>query len=198
MDGTSPPRRRWRTALALCIAVPLVLAVTFFVSMQMLARDQATRLGLPGSKNSIQHAYAAAETYAWLRMVGFGSGTATEAVVRLGYLNEYFENGIRSRDDSTAEIYKDLNNNLSGIIAAAWLEQCPDQPPASRLETIGELAKTKAIFYFANDKRIPKLPAAPDLNAAITTFETDRAEIASRVSNDLKRLQSVCSAAHPS
>jgi hypothetical protein len=196
MDGTSRPTRRWRAVLALCIAVPFILAVTFFVSMQMLARDQATRLGLPGSKNSIQHAYAAAETYAWLRMLGLGKDSSVEVVIRLGYLNEVAENRILRIDGSTAEIYKDLNNNYSGLLTAAWLELCTARGPTARLLAIGALAKENAIFYFANDKRIPTLPRPPDLSAAIAQFELDRDAISSRLNGDLQRIVPACTPAN--
>jgi hypothetical protein len=180
---------RWFGATLIAVGA---CALAFYGNAGWWSLAESKRLGLSGARNSIQHAYAAAQAYGWLRTVGLSRDNATDAVIQLGYLNEWFENDVQSRDDSTAEIYKDLNNNMSGIVAAQWLENCETRQSGGELQVTGALAQAKSLFYKPTDTRIPKLPDEPDVSVAIAQFKLDRATIEARVKADLDTIEPAC------
>lgn len=179
-------------AAAVMIAFCIGLSA-FYGIMKWAAHHELDRAHLPRAAfNSVQHAYAAAETYAWLRFSGLSPDTSQSWAIRLGVMNEWFENGWRHIDDDTAEIYKDLANNLAGITASRWLEPCGFTRPRTRLRLIGRLAATDAFLRTSRDKRIPVLPLEPDVTAAIAGYEQDAAEISRRLATRLDEMELPC------
>lgn len=162
-------------------SVSIIASYSWFKSS---AVSEVERRGLPAyTANAVKHAFAAAETYAILRTLGTGQGWASQAVYRLGQLNEYAEYyGRRSeKRDPTREIYKDFYNNLVGVAAATLLERAHPTPGSvARLALIGQLTADGTIMPSFLDARVPNFdrggePQHSDLTSALAAFKQDRA-----------------------
>lgn len=178
------------TALVLAGATAIVLG--FYSHTGQVATAEASKLGLRYSRNSIRHAYAAVRAYNLARVIGLPPARAEKLVLKLGYLNEYAEHYFKRRQDPTREIYKDLFNNLGGLKAARWAEQCPS---VTGRDLVFRLASMKTLRYTYEDARIPSLPAGADLTSAIGRFRQDKDEIARTVEQSLITLTPECG--HP-
>ena len=119
--------------------------------------------------------------------------TAEQVVTEFGIVNERIKRYFKTRPDSTAKVYKDLFNNLSGIATARWLERCDSrhQRPAA-LQLITSLAAKNSVINLENDTRIPSLPKGSLVGAAIRQFRIDRPKISSSVTNELDRSAPGC------
>ena len=128
------------------------------------AAREVARLGLPAtSPNCVKHAFAAAQIYAGLRMVGIPPDHAQNTVLFLGQANEAVEYYLRTveKRDALSEIAKDYFCNIAGITVARWLEErVPDTTMEERLRMIGELTRSGVIPHTRHDARLPReIPA---------------------------------------
>ncbi|MFM9939130.1 MAG: hypothetical protein ACKVP7_06505 [Hyphomicrobiaceae bacterium] len=163
--------------LTVFVATPVA---AFYVTMSTMARHETRRHGLPGHvSNGIQHAYAGAETYWWLRQFGLPASASEKTVLRLGYLNEWVEALLFvRRPDTTRELYKDLQNNFIGILAAQAVETCRTRQASSeRLALIGQLAQERLVLWLSDDARVPGLPQPLNVRLAISHFKANQASI---------------------
>ena len=167
--------------------------VAFYKYTKDTGLREAANIGVEDASNSIRHAYAAGEAYAALRAVGLPEDTAEHAVTEFGIVNEWIKRYFKTRPDSTAKVYKDLFNNLSGIATARWLEKCETaEEPPPLLQIITSLAAKSSVIILENDARIPSLPKGSVVSAAIRQFRIDRDKIASGVTNDLNKSRPGC------
>ena len=162
--------------------VPTASIICAYAHFKAEAVAEAQRQELPAYfANSIKHAFAASETYMLLRGLGFPRGQASYAVYRLGQLNEYAEfygRPVRKRDP-TREIYKDLWNNASGVLAAEWADRQGLDSGKERLRMIGLMSVHGVLLGTFLDSRIPELadgsrPETSDLHQALKAFKQDR------------------------
>lgn len=169
-------------ALRKLVLVIGALAVLFglfsapFYIFAKIADEEIARRGLSDSDhNSLKHGFAAAELYAHLRPV-FGADNAADLTLWTGEMIERLEQYVNHETDVAREVYKDLYNNLYGVIAARWMEGAGGSDDRqSRLRLIGWLAETDALADWAEDKRIPgNLPWKPDIAAAISAARAER------------------------
>ena len=73
--------------VAVLLLVGSVAVMFFYIAASEAARLESNRSGLPpAARNGIKHAYAAAETFAWLRSIGVGPDTATEWIVTMNVI----------------------------------------------------------------------------------------------------------------
>ena len=172
-------RRSALRLVAVLFLVGSVAAILFYTAASEAARLEANRSGLPpAARDGIRHAYAAAETYAWLRSAGIGRDTATEWIVHLALINEWVEAWFKWRRDTTAEVYKDLRNGVLGIAALRANEKCAGLgSPDDRLRFIGKLASARILLWSNADNRIPTMPIGHDVSAAVEMFKSDRTAI---------------------
>lgn len=182
--------------MALAFACFLTASATatvliFYAYTERVATQEAARLGVPYSRNSIRHAYAAALAYDLARTIGLPPARAEKLVLKLGYLNEYAEHYFKRRQDPTREVYKDLFNNLGGLEAARWAERCP---AASGRQLVSLLAARQTLRYVHEDARIPSLPSGADLRMAISRFRSDKSQIAATVHDGLSEMPLACGA----
>jgi len=135
--------------------------------------------------NAIKHAYAAAEVYSLLRPIA-GPGVASCAVITFGEWNEYAERYVKYTTDWSAEVYKDLRNNIAGIAAAEWLyNEAGYRSPFTRLKLIGKLAEDGVLALDETDPRIPDLPRSPDTGSALAKMRADQNAVAAEITNDI-------------
>lgn len=143
----------------------------------------------PSYRNALKHAAAAAGFYAMLRTVGFSRLIAEKTVVELGYLNERAELVFkRGKRDTTAEIIKDLHNNMVGIGVAHWMEGLNVDDPRDRWELLVNLGE-KGILKLSSRSiaseagNVDFLWDSSDFDAAHGWFESRRG----RIFGDVKR-----------
>lgn len=135
--------------------------------------------------NAIKHAYAAAEVYSLLRPIA-GAGIASCAVITFGEWNEYAERYVKYTTDWSAEVYKDLRNNMAGIAAAEWLyNEAGYVSPVVRLKLIGKLAEDGVLAADENDPRIPDLPMSPDTGSALAKMRADQDAVTAEIGRDI-------------
>jgi hypothetical protein len=147
-----------------------------FYFFSKVADEEIARRGLSeADHNSLKHGLAAAELYAHLRPV-LGDDDAADLTIFIGEMVEVLEQHTKHETDVAREVYKDLRNNLYGVVAARWMEGAGGSDDRqSRLRLIGWLAETDALADWAEDKRVPdSLPWTPDIDAAIAAARTDR------------------------
>jgi hypothetical protein len=174
-------QRRLARILGLAAIVLVAAAAVFYGSMNWAARHEADRRGLPsGARNSIQHAYAAVETYVALRRIGLSHPRAVHGTVWLGYLNEWAEAIFKWPGDSTAEVYKDLHNNLLGAIGGHVAEVCRGSFGSfnERLSGIGAMAERRQLAWRQTDSRVPPFTGPLNVGQAIARHEADQQAIA--------------------
>jgi hypothetical protein len=130
-----------------------------------LARDHVMRtFDVPrGGRNALLHSVAGAETYIAFRRLGFGKERALRSTEWLGYCNEWFEHATK-RLDHTAEVYKDLHNNLYGIVVAAWLKE------VGIGNTLGN--RMGVLAWLVRERHMPWWPSDIDTGLPHDQFET--------------------------
>src|SRR5688500_16884421 len=107
--------KRFLLVLAGLAAVFLLVSAPFYIFAKV-ADQEIARRGLSAAEhNSLKHGFAAAELYARLRPI-FGADTAEDIVVWTGEMIERVEQITKHDTDVAREVYKDLYNNLHGII----------------------------------------------------------------------------------
>jgi hypothetical protein len=171
--------RKRLTLLVLALVLLAGFVVAPFIVFAKAARSEIARRGLTDAEhNALKHAYAAAELYGRLRPL-LGDGIASCVVLWSGETLERVEQVTKHETDVAREVYKDLRNNLYGMVAARWLKEAENISDATtRLRLIGWLAQTDALADWAEDERIPaNLPNVPDIDAAIDAERADRAKL---------------------
>ncbi|MCV9936453.1 hypothetical protein OIU35_08755 [Boseaceae bacterium BT-24-1] len=177
--------------------IPTVSVICAYAHFKAEAVAETQRQGLPAYfANSIKHAFAASETYAWLHALGVSRGHASYVVYRLGQLNEYAEfygRPARKRDP-TREIYKDLWNNASGVLAADWADRQGLNGSKNRLRVIGLMSVGGTLLGTFVDARIPELtdgnrPETSDLRLALRAFKQGRLSVYDTIERALLPLQ---------
>lgn len=196
--GVARAAPRYVRTLARLAAMAMIVTgtcvVAFYKAMGAVAIQQSQSIGMRQAKNSIQHAYAAAETYAVIRALGAPEWVAEKATIKLGFANEYYENTFKRHKDPTREVYKDIFNNFSGITAARFAEYCPSLAShRGRLAVITKLAEDRALPFAATDARLPPLADGADVRAAIRQFKSDKNQISAAVSLSLESQTPNCS-----
>lgn len=148
--------------LAVLLAIAGACTGAFYGGFAHVARQMVQEARLPaGHANAVKHAYAAAQTYRAIRLLGVPEASARALVIWLGEQNEWMESVVRP-NDTTLEMLKDLCNNRIGITAAIWHERHPvvigDVAFAARMRL---LIHRGALRYRAEDALPPKLKAKP-------------------------------------
>lgn len=169
-----------KALIAIVVAAALlgISSAPFFVFAN-IATEEIERRGLTDAEhNSLKHGFAAAELYARLRPI-FGADNAEDLTIWVGEMVERVEQVTKHETDVAREVYKDLYNNLYGVVAVRWMEA--NSGPSemdTRLKLLGWLAETHGLADWAEDKRVPEsLPWAPDIDAAITAARDDRSRL---------------------
>lgn len=167
--------RRLISAVAV-LSLPVVLILGFYLYAAHAADGVVERQGLAlEADNAVKHAYAAAETYATLR-IALGSENAAALTEWLGKANERAERWVKHSVDWSPEAYKDMRNNLAGIAAARWLyDEHGWTRPSTRQALVGLLSREGVLAHLDSDPRIPDLPLRPDTNAALAAIARDEA-----------------------
>jgi hypothetical protein len=187
IPATARPARFLIACLGTALMASTCTVMAFYSYTKRVSVIESQVLGTLSSGNSIRHAFAAAEAFAILRAIGLPSSYAEKMVVKLGFINEYVENYTKRRQDPTSEVYKDLFNNASGIVAARFSESCTDQGKAvSRLKLITWLAARHSLPYVDTDSQVPAtLPGGANVRAAINRFKADKHLIDAEIGRDL-------------
>lgn len=162
------------------------------------AKTAAVEVGLDAyNGNSVKHAFAAGELFLFLKSLGFETKTARTLVFKLGALNEWMEyyTALPQTRDYTAEIMKDLLNNLYGVeIAAWWKETAPDSSWDAHLKIIAKLTKQEVLPLSYRDNRIPYAEVKEggiysDPNVAIAWFYEQEDALSASVIEELKKVR---------
>jgi hypothetical protein len=129
------------------------------------ARDRAMHVhDVPrGGRNALLHSIAGAETYTAFRRIGFGRERALRATELLGYCNEWLEHWTK-RLDVTAEVYKDLHNNLYGVVVAQWLQEAGYANTGANRRAV--------LAWLVKERRMPWWPLDLDNRLSTERFET--------------------------
>lgn len=86
------------------------------------------------------------------------------------------------RVDPTPEVYKDVRNNMAGIVATRWIDaRFGRVAPAERLRLTGWLSSRGEILPLRTDSRIPAFPAGFEPELAIARFEQEKPTRAGRI-----------------
>jgi hypothetical protein len=156
--------RQWlrRAAFGAVLCVPTIFG---WYSAMGLARDQAMRTHeVPrGGRNALLHSIAGAETYTAFRRIGFGRERALRTAEFLGYCNEWLEHWTK-RMDVTAEVYKDLHNNLYGVVVAQWLKEAGHANSSANRRAV--------LAWLVKQRRLPWWPQDMDSGLSTERFET--------------------------
>ena len=121
---------------AILVLPPLAFYGWFEANARSIVRERSldNKYG-----NALKHALATSYLYSSLRFVGFPVSIAEMAVIRAGLSNEFAELYVkRGKSDTTAEIMKDLQNNVVGISLAKWREENNGPTRDEMLVTLGE------------------------------------------------------------
>jgi hypothetical protein len=172
-------RNRYRL-LAAAIAAFAVTVAGFYAFTRAMSSHEAVARGMsPGSRNAIQHGYGAAELYGAGRWLAVPKRPLRLFVELLGHVNEWTEHTFKSRKDESEEVYKDLHNNLVGLVAVQWLEKRHGRwfSPAQRRTLIGWLAEREHLIYASSDSRIPRFDSGIALAPALARYRGDRSSI---------------------
>lgn len=178
-------RRPWRRALIAAGVTIAAVAGTIawaYDDWKARAAVETRRLGLPAyAANGLRHSLAAADTYAVLRLTGLSSARAANVTEKLGVLNEYKEYYFRPvrRRDPTREIYKDLHNNVVGILSAEKLEGEGRLSSADPVAFLGQMTANNVVLRHFSDARVPDFPdggrpEASNLALALDRFRRER------------------------
>jgi hypothetical protein len=155
-------------------AVPLLFAVLGYSAFAHAASYEIRRSGLsPDDHNAIKHAYASAEIYSAMRPV-LGHGAAAGATLWFGEANERVERYVKHQPDYSQESYKDMRNNLAGVVAANWLyERVGWTWPDTRLKLVGLLARDGIVVPESTDARLAHIPNVFSAELAIRLMRND-------------------------
>jgi hypothetical protein len=139
----------------------------------------------PETHNAIKHAYTSAEIYALIRPL-LGADLSGRLVVMMGEGNERMEKYVKHSTDWSRESYKDMRNNLTGMVAAEWLYQTAGwQWPNTRLRLIGQLAQDRVLVPTQDDPRLGDFPDTRDPAPAIVRMRADHDALARALAEDL-------------
>ena len=181
-------KRKFRLFLyaVFVLALPFLAISAVHVGFSQAAYAEISRRGISEENhNAMKHAFAATEFYSLARLV-FEPEQAARIVVRLGETNERAERYLKHTTDWSAEVYKDLRNNLTGIAAAEWLyAQEGYVSPCTRLRMVGKLAEDGELAALHTDPRLPVLPNAPDTDTAIAKMKQDEAGLREKLAADI-------------
>ncbi|MBX3567766.1 MAG: hypothetical protein KF914_06880 [Rhizobiaceae bacterium] len=164
------------------LAIVLILVLpplTFYGWFETSARSIVRERSLdPQFGNSIKHALASSYLYSGLRFIGVPGSVSEAAVIRAGLLNEFAELYVkRGKPDTTAEIMKDLHNNMVGVSLAKWLEE---SGTAARDDMLVALGDRGLLVLSDNDLDVTETLAvdgSADYAFAADWFAARRAEI---------------------
>jgi hypothetical protein len=156
---------RLRLGLFAALAIVSVLLVVGWYTAMNVRRDKAlSEHNVPRvARNALLHSIAGADTYSAFRRIGFGRDRALRSTEFLGYCNEWFEHWTK-RMDVTAEVYKDLHNNLYGVTVAAWLE-------ATGLRNSRQ-NRAAVLAWLTRERRMPWWPAEMASGLPLDRYET--------------------------
>jgi hypothetical protein len=173
--------RAWKWTLRLAAMASLAVFVPVGCNMYFKAEALALakQYALPHeSTNGLKHALAAAELYRVLYNPNRADEVA-EFVYWLGEWNERVEYFGRPahRRDSPREMAKDLYNNAAGVMAARVMLATSRAFAGGSREMLGEMAKSGAVAFTPNDKRLPILKNASSPDAPIAWFRHKRRTI---------------------
>jgi hypothetical protein len=163
---------------AFCCAMTVSLVLAWYSAMA-LARDRAMQVhDVPrGGRNALLHSIAGAETYTAFRRIGFGRERALRSAEFLGYCNEWMEHWTK-RMDVTAEVYKDLHNNLYGVVAAQWLREAGyADTGANRRAVLAWLVKQRHMPWWPQDMDNGLSTQRFETGPAMRFYEARRAEL---------------------
>lgn len=118
---------RWRRivcAIGVGIGLLAVPPAAFYGLAEITAKEVVRSQGIDvRHSNAVKHSLAASYLYSGLRLLGLPPDLSQSIVLQCGSLNEFAELYVkRGRADSTAEIARDLRNNLIGVMVARWIE----------------------------------------------------------------------------
>jgi hypothetical protein len=170
-------------------AVLCVSTIIGWYSAMGLARDRAMRAhDVPrGGRNALLHSIAGAETYTAFRRIGFGRERALRSAEFLGYCNEWLEHWTK-RMDVTAEVYKDLHNNLYGVVVAQWLNEAGfANTGANRRAVLAWLVKERRMPWWPQDMDSGLSTERFETGPAMRLYETRRAELRNKMARVMDR-----------
>lgn len=150
------------------LAAPVGGALVVFVGAAKAASWEIKRRGLPWrDHNALKHAYASAELYALLRPF-LSPEKAQRIVLTLGEINERMEVYLKHDPDWSRESYKDMRNNLYGVVASEWLyNEAGYTLPTTRLALIGKLVELRLLVPQPSDARLADIPDQRDASISI-------------------------------
>jgi hypothetical protein len=159
------------------LAAPVATLIVVYRAFAHFARIEARERRMWGGSNAIKHTFAASETYTRLNLM-FSDETSRRLALDLGEWNERGEAYIAHDPDIQAESYKDMRNNIYGVVGAFWLKDGYSVTDSqTRLRLAGYLAKQRELYFYAEDRRVPSLPETVDAEAAIAAIEKDEAAL---------------------
>jgi hypothetical protein len=163
------------------VALPLLFALLSYSAFAHAASYEIRRSGLsPDDHNAIKHAYASAEIYSAMRPL-LGHETSAGATLWLGEANERIERYVKHQPDFSQESYKDMRNNLTGVVAADWLYQRAGWTwPGTRLKLVGLLARDGILVPESTDPRLADIPNIFSAELAIRLMRNDTARLTGR------------------
>ncbi len=172
--------RRLLIKLAVFLAIfaaPVATLVVSYRAFAHFARVETQERRAWGGANAIKHAFAASETYTRLNLF-FSDETSRRLALDFGEWNERGEAYFAHEPDIQSESYKDMRNNIYGVVGAFWLKDGYGVTDfETRLRLAGYLATREELYFYAGDWRVPQLPETIDADAAIATIEKDEAAL---------------------
>lgn len=177
-------------AIVLIVVIPpLAFYGWFEASARSIVRERSLD---PQFGNAIKHALASSYLYSGLRSVGVPVSVSEAAVIKAGLFNEFAELYIkRGKPDTTAEIMKDLQNNMVGISLAKWLE---GNGTAARDDMLVALGGRGLLVLSHDDIDLTETPDADgtvDYASAADWFAAKRTQIDRSVDDALDGLSAV-------
>jgi hypothetical protein len=171
------------------ILLPLAFYGWFEASARSIVRERSLD---PHFGNAIKHALASSYLYSGLRSVGVPASVSEAAVIRVGLFNEFAELYVkRGKPDTTAEIMKDLQNNMVGISLAKWLEGNETVARDDMLVALGEQGLLVLSPANLDATETPGTDGGADYASATYWFEAKRIGIGSKVDAALYSLSAV-------
>lgn len=171
---------------ALAVVLCLGAVVASYAAFARAASYEIRRSALPPvTHNAIKHAYTSAEIYSVIRPV-LGADLSERLVLRMGEGNERMEKYIKHEPDWSRESYKDMRNNLTGVVAAEWLHREAGWAwPSTRLRLIGKLAGDGVLVPLPDDPRLADVPDTRDPAPAIPRMRADHEALKSALDADI-------------
>ncbi|NDF11797.1 MAG: hypothetical protein EB060_03145 [Proteobacteria bacterium] len=175
------------------LGVFLLYGVDYWIDRH--ARSAAADVGLTiNQSNTAKHAFAAGKVFFLLRGIGLGEETSKEWVYKLGIFNEWLEYYTQPSDtrDWTAEIMKDLFNNLCGVqVAIVWSKEAKNPSTDEYMHHLAMLTKSGVLPHDWRDSRIPykdyKFSSRDaDPAAAVAWFRHDQKSLEDSIQEKIK------------